>query len=176
MLANILTCVGTGSIGVGVGLVINTIRAKSNAKRKSSEMENLTSPSQKRQSVQNKNEKNNIDKNKDLFLVYGIKSYLATIDKYISGHKEEVYASDSLKKYLRRILYIIDQSQQDHMKGKYWNPGGAVSVNAKKVKLWLRTLDHIFRDRLGNLPDDLVTSMQYIIDYVKAEQYNKLLD
>ena len=37
MLANILTCVGTGTIGVGVGLVINTFRTKSQ-KRKAEEM------------------------------------------------------------------------------------------------------------------------------------------
>ena len=166
MLTNILTCIGTGSLGVGVGLVINTIRAKSKRKAESISSKEKEIP------------KKHVRKEENLMVSYGLQSYFDTIDKYINQKdKEEYHAYMSLHKHILRILELNDQSVKDSIKSKYWNPSGAISANGTKVKLWIRTLNHIFTDHIGkNFPEELVDALQFLLDYVNAEQYNKLLD
>jgi hypothetical protein len=174
MLANILTCVLTGSIGVGTGLIINTVRAK-NTKRKADDISNTSQETSLQPTKLTKVQKDQEPKkSKNLIGAYGLQSYFATIEKYTAS-KEEIHANVSIRKHVRRILELIEQNESQAAHSKYWNVGGAVSVNATKVKLWSRTLHHLLKDRLSKLPDDLDEALKHIQAYVEAEQYNRLL-
>jgi ribosomal protein S30 len=174
MLANVLTCLGTGGLGVGVGLVLNTIRAKraKGSKRKIGDVESETPQTQAKLS------KGTNPTPKNLLLAYGFQSYFDTLNKYIlERDKEEYHAYVSLRKHVRRILELAEKSEEDATKSKFWNPGGAIAANATKVKLWVRTLNHMFEDRIGeNFPEELVEALQFILDYINMEQYNKLME
>jgi hypothetical protein len=170
MIADILTCVLTGSVGVGVGLVINTVRAR--AKRKLADSTPASSPppsasSDVSISAKKKSRTDPMD---------GFQHHFDTMDKYIDPDaREEVHARVSIHKHFGRILACIEKSKTSTTKTKYWSPGGAIAPNAAKVKLWIRTIDHLFRARMAAPPDDLVATLQFLIDYVKTEQYNTLL-
>ena len=189
MLANVLTCLGTGSLGVGVGLVLNTIRSKRSkrskmSKRKIGEVGEVGDVDSAQETPQTKITKNSKTTKttptvqKNLLLTYGFQSYFDTLDKYIlEKDKEEYHAYVSLRKHVRRILELAEKSEDDAGKSKYWNPGGAIAANATKVKLWIRTLNHMFEDRIGeNFPEELVEALQFILDYINMEQYNKLME
>ena len=113
-----------------------------------------------------------------LRVMYGLESYLTTIDKYIShDSKDETHARNSLYRYVDRIMELSERHNQGSTKRRYWNPAGAIAANATKVKLWLRTIEHMLKARLGdNLPEELTEALHYLVEYVNAEQYNKLLD
>jgi hypothetical protein len=166
MLSNILTCVGTGSVGVGVGMVINTLRARSR-KRKAEEVADTPKKNQKPREKRNREE--------NLLLRYGLQSHFDTLKKYISQEdKEHVHAFVNLQKYMRRILELGNQSEKDATKSRYWNPSGAISANATKVKLWVKTLQHIFTEKYTKLPEELDETLNYFLEYISAEQYNTL--
>lgn len=174
MIANVLTCIGTGTLGVGVGLVINTFRSR---KRKRQDTETTNDET----NIQNKmpTKTTQASKKTNLRVMYGIQSYFDGVEKFVQVNaKEEVHAFNSIKRYIDRILELNEMNNNTSAKKRrYWNPAGAISANATKVKLWLKTIDHLFKARLGeNLPEELVESLQYMNDYVMAEQYNKLLD
>lgn len=161
MIANILTCVGTGSVGVGVGLVINTLRAKSR-KRKIEDTKEQKPVEKKKKVEQN------------LVLQYGLQSYFDTLEKYISKEdKEQVHAFVTLHKYMRRILELSHKSETDAAKSKFWNPCGAISANATKVKLWVKTLQNMFTEKYTKLPEELGETLNYFLEYISAEQYNR---
>ena len=168
MLANVLTCALTGGIGVGAGLVVNVLRAK-RAKRKVDEAsttnpEDVKRPRQSQQSRQ------------DLLQTYGLMPHLRVIEKYVNfNDKEEMHANISVHKHLKRILELIEQSELDKIKSKYWSPAGAISVQRRQVRLWMGTLNNMFKERMTTIPEELVKAMQFLIDYTKAEQYNQLL-
>lgn len=176
MIANVLTCIGTGTFGVGVGLVINTIRNRKR-KRQDAQEPNIDANPQPNQSPTPKTDP--ILKKKSLRVMYGIQSYFEGIEKFVTKEsKEEIHAFRSIQRYIDRILELNEMSNNNSAKKRrYWNAAGAISANATKVKLWTKTINHLFKTRLGeNLPDELVESLQYINEYVMAEQYNKLLD
>jgi len=164
MLTNILTCVGTGTVGVGVGLVINTFRAKSR-KRKVEEVADTPTGEQKPREKRNKEE--------NLLLRYGLQSYFDTLEKYIDQDKEQTHAFVTLRKYMRRILELGEQSEKDATKSRYWNCLGAISANATKVKLWVKTLQHMFKEKYSNIPEELDEVFNYFLEYISAEQYNR---
>ena len=173
MLTNVLTCIGTGSLGVGVGLVINTFR---NRKRKASELQNSKVDKSPHEDTSTKKVMNPKLK---LRIMYGLQSHFDVLDKYIhSSENEELHAQKMLLRYIDRILEINEKANsQETKKMKYWNPAGAISANATKVKLWLKTITHLLKSRLGdNLPEELNESISYLQEYIAAEQYNKLLD
>ena len=164
MIADILTCVGTSVVGLGVGLVINTIRKK--RKRKADEMpSSIEKP---------KGKKIHVEEN--LLLTFGLQSYFNTLEKYIrKNDKEEHHAFVSLQKYMRRILQLAKKSEDDAAKSRFWNCTGAIAANATNVKLWIRTLNHIFEDRYNkHVPEELIDTLQYFLDYLSADQYNRL--
>ena len=176
MIANVLTCIGTGTFGVGVGLVINTIRNRKR-KRKDTQEPNTDANSQPRQSPLP--DTDSVLTKKSLRVMYGIQSYFENIEKFVAKEtKEELQAFHSIQRYIDRILELNELSNKNSAKKRrYWNAAGAISANATKVKLWVKTITHLFKTRLGeNLPEELVESLQYVNDYVMAEQYNKLLD
>ena len=181
MLSNILTCMGTGTIGVGVGLVINTIRNRTSKKRKSQDITASSEPEAQEppaKQVAKQTSRGNKPTPMMLRVMYGLESYMTTIDKYSSQNsKDERHARDSLYKYVDRILELSERHNQVSTKRRYWNPAGAIAANATKVKLWLRTIEHMLKARLGdNLPEELTEALHYLVEYVNAEQYNKLLD
>ena len=173
MLTNILTCMGTGSLGVGVGLVINTFR---NRKRKASEVTDSKTTDLTHES---RNLKKPIPPKFKLRVMYGLQPQFEIINKYIKqDEKQAAHAHNMLLKYMDRILELNERaSTQMAKKRRYWNPAGAISANATKVKLWLKTTTHLLKSRLGdNLPEELSESISYLQEYIAAEQYNKLLD
>lgn len=174
MITNILTCVGTGTLGVGVGLVINTFR-----RRKRSHQETQSTSTDAVANKPTTPTPKNLSNKRKLRIAYGLQSYFDSIQKFISKEtKEEIHAFHSIGRYIDRILELNEMSSKHaEKKRRYWNPAGAISANVTKVKLWLKTLDHLFKERLGNkLPEELIESLQYINEYTMAEQYNKLLD
>ena len=176
MISNVLTCIGTGTLGVGVGLVINTFRSR---KRKHQDVETTNNEPDTQAKTTHITKPNQSSKKTNLRVAYGLQSYFDGVEKFVHQNtKEETHAFHSIKRYIDRILELNEMSNTTSTKKRrYWNPAGAISANATKVKLWLKTIDHLFKARLGeNLPEELVESLQYINDYVMAEQYNRLLD
>ena len=170
MLTDILTCVGTSVVGLGVGLVINKVKAVSR-KRKANQIENNQETTQ---SEKTKEKRANVEET--LLLKYGLQSYFDTLEKYIEhDNKEQVHSFVTLHKYMRRILELTQKSEDDSIKSKYWNPLGAISANATKVKLWVKTLQHIFEEKYNkHIPEELNDTMTYFLEYINAEQYNML--
>lgn len=175
MLSNILTCALTTSVGLGAGLVINKVRAK---KRKAQEIQEINRSTKDKASSPSKPPKKQSCKEKkkvDLLQVYGLRPHLNVIDQHIDKDSaDELHASVSIHKHLRRILDAVDQV--DAPKTKFYNVTGRVVANTAKAKLWIRTLDILLKKRLDKLPDQLFDSIQYILNYMDAEQYNRLLD
>lgn len=174
MLTNILTCLGTGSVGVGVGLVINTFR---NRKRKATDMKDSNNTTSTHEKVSTKKE---INPKVKLRIMYGLQAHFDVLDKYVNSRQnEELHAQKMLQRYIDRILELNEKANsQETKKMRYWNPAGAISANATKVKLWIKTISHLLKSRLGadNLPEELNESLTYLQEYIAAEQYNKLLD
>lgn len=183
MIANVLTCIGTGTLGVGVGLVINTFRNRKRKRQDAETHNDEADPQSNNTTSTNTSTKSKpASKKTNLRVMYGLQSYFDGIEKFVQTQaKEETHAFNSIKRYIDRILELNElntaHSTHSTKKRRYWNPAGAISANATKVKLWVKTIDHLFKARLGdNLPEELVESLQYINEYVMAEQYNKLLD
>jgi len=151
-------------MGVGVGLVINTLRAKSRKRKIEDTSTQEEKPKEKR-----------VHKKENLILQYGLQSYFDTLEKYIANNeKEQVHAFVSLHKYMRRILELGEQSEKDATKSKFWNSAGAISANATKVKLWVKTLQHIFKEKHTKIPEELAETLNYFLEYISVEQYNTL--
>lgn len=173
MLANVLTCVGTGTLGVGVGLVINTIRARTKRnKRKRLESTKLTQiPETKNPTKRNKNNQDEAD----VLEENGLRTHLRTLDSFLET-PAQIKALSALETHLRRILTLVAQKDVKEQESKYWNCAGAIATNVSKVKLWCRTLNSMIDEHLDTVPEQWTEALQFVVDFVAAEQYNQIKD
>lgn len=181
MLVDIITCACTGAVGVGAGVVINTLRARAARKRKQSfdeQKDQLTSaPNSSHKSTKLSKHEPVVESEESLLNAYGLLKHLNQITQYIDKtSKDNLRANANLHRSLVRIVRLSRHKDTSSTHAKYWNPTGAIAINASKCKLWLRTLNLLFQARIGKeLPENLLQSMQYLVDFVKAERYNRLL-